>query len=456
MWICGSLVLTCSVCSTVDSAAVVANMTCKKPDQKTRPYLKAHLPKRLHFANSRRIEDVGVLVEPRWLFERFAPVLNSGSLTFCSGGNHGWDNDLDSMHALFLSFGPQFQSRTEVEPFSNIELYNLMCDVLNISPADNNGTRGSLNHVLRTPPFSPAPPAEQSVPDQCPLLSLDPEDPLGCSCPGLVATAAERKHLPLGRPRNLQPGQSYCVLRHRGFVSAFSRRTSMPLWSAFTVDKPVRLTSDCLRPDVRIPPSQSQSCEDYAGAGDLVPAFLYPPNLNSTADERFDALLMSNVVPMFRQFKRIWDFFQNTLLKKYASVYNGVTVVTGPVFDQDYDGRADQDQNQQLVPGTNVSVPTHYFVVLTSCRDLNRPPSGCEGELQTVSFLLPHRDTNSESCRSSEVESEWVEDLMWFHQARVRDVEWITGLDFFQDSGRPIEELLRLKTRPTATPGSPV
>lgn len=47
-------------------------------------------------------------------------------------------------------------------------------------------------------------------------------------------------------------------------------------------------------------------------------------------------------------------------------------------------------------------------------------------------------------------ESSWVEDLMWFHQSRVRDVEWITGLDFYQDGNRPIPELLRVKTRPTS------
>ncbi|CAN9503608.1 unnamed protein product [Ophioblennius macclurei] len=446
----------------MDSAAVVANMTCRKPDQKIKPYLKQHLPKRLHFANSRRIEDVSVLVEPKWLFER-----SPGSLTFCSGGNHGYDNDAESMHALFLSYGPKFQSHTEVEPFANIELYNLMCDVLQVTPADNNGTHGSMNHILRNPFFSPTPPAEQSAPAQCPLLSLDPADNLGCSCPFLPensnsrlnltaaqASAAEKKHAPLGRPRMLQPDQSYCVLHQQGYVSGYSQRALMPLWSSFTVDKPSNLdplppvTSDCLRPDVRIPPSQSQRCDNSTVTGKTVPGFLYPPNLNTTADEQFDALLTSNVVPMFPEFKKIWDFFHNTLLKKYAFLYNGVNVVTGPVFDRDHDGRF--DQNQQSVPGT-VSVPTHYFAVLTSCKDSNKPPSSCEGELQTFCFLLPHRDTNSESCTSLSAESNWVEDLMWFHQSRVTDVEWITGLDFYQDSNRPITELLRVKSRPTAS-----
>lgn len=45
-------------------------LQCRKPEQKVKAYLKAHLPKRLHFANSRRIEDVSVLVDLKWLFER--------------------------------------------------------------------------------------------------------------------------------------------------------------------------------------------------------------------------------------------------------------------------------------------------------------------------------------------------------------------------------------------------
>ncbi|XP_027142507.1 LOW QUALITY PROTEIN: venom phosphodiesterase 1 [Larimichthys crocea] len=450
----------------LDSAGLVANMTCKTADQKIKPYLKANLPKRLHFANSRRIEDVNVLVDLKWLFERYP-----GSLTFCSGGAHGYDNDAESMHAMFLSYGPKFQSKTEIEPFSNVELYNLMCDVLQIAPTDNNGTHGSMNHMLRQPFYEPASPAEQSPPVKCPLVSLDPADSLGCSCTALGGndintrlnltadeeSAAEKKHTPFGRPRMLQPNQSYCVLHQEGFINAYSHKALMPLWSSFTMDKPMDsdpldpVVQDCLRPDVRLTPSQSPTCDQYNNAGNLTHAFLYPPNLNATADQQYDALIMSNVVPMYPEFKKIWDYFHNTLLKKYAVTYNGISVVTGPVFDYNYDGRFDTpSQIQQFVSGTKIPIPTHYFAVLSSCRDTAHPVTACVGELQTVSFLLPHRPNNMESCKSTLPESHWVEDRMWFHQARVRDVEWITGLDFYQDSNRPIPELLKMKTRPTA------
>ncbi|XP_039520062.1 venom phosphodiesterase 1 isoform X2 [Pimephales promelas] len=422
---------------TLDAAALVANMSCKRPQQQIKPYLKQLLPKRFHYAFNRRIEDVSVLVTPRWLFER-----SPGSLTFCSGGNHGYDNDIYSMQAAFLSFGPKFLFQTEVDPFSNVELYNLMCDVLEISPSHNNGTHGSLNHLLRTPVHDPRPPSEQSGPTQCPITSLEPTDTLGCSCAALSGsdiinmrlnlTAAEvadseRRHMMFGRPRVLRSDAQYCVLNQHGFITAYSTHTHTPVWSSFTVDRTAGsspVVSDCLRVDVRIPANQSATCEQFNDSN-VTHGFLYPP--------------------------RLWQYFQEVLLLKYASQYNGINVVTGPVYDYNYDGRFDSpDQIQEFVGGSSVPLPTHYFAVLTSCRDEAQAVGECSGELQSVSFLLPHRDDNTESCADDQPESQWVEPLLWMHQSRVRDVEWITGLDFFQNSNRPIAELLRLKTRPTA------
>lgn len=449
----------------IDPVGLVANMTCRKPEQKIRPYLKQNLPKRLHFANSRRIEDVNVLVTPQWLIER-----RPGSLTFCSGGNHGYDNDVESMHAMFLSYGPKFRTRTVVEPFSNIELYNLMCDVLEIVPSENNGTHGSMNHLQRAPYHTPTAPSAQSPSLDCPLTTLDPPGTLGCNCTLLTDNsinmrlnltsqqeeASDQTHLPFGPPVLLQAAQSVCPLRHEGFVSGYSWNRLQPLWTSYTLPKPSSsgplgpLVQDCLRPDVRVQSSHSPSCEAYSST-DLSPGFLYPPNLNVSDEQQFDALTVSNIVPMFPQFQRIWSHFHDVLLPRYARLYNGLNVLSGPVFDYDYDGRYDSpEQITGFVPGSTIPVPTHYFIVLTSCKDSSRPVLECDGPLQTVSFILPHRDDNTESCESSGPEEQWVEELMWFHQSRVRDVELLTGLDLYQGSSRPITELLQMKSRPTA------
>ncbi|KAG9335603.1 hypothetical protein JZ751_004368 [Albula glossodonta] len=255
----------------------------------------------------------------------------------------------------------------------------------------------------------------------------------------------------------LRTGEDYCLLHQHGYVSAYSRDSLMPAWSSFTVDNPgsvaqlPQVVQDCLRADVRIPGSNSPRCDQYSAARNITHAFLYPPNLNRTADEQYDGLLVTNIVPMYPEFKRIWDYFHTVLLMKYALEYNGVNVVLGPAFDYNYDGQFDTpDQIQQFVNHTRIPVPTHYFVVLSSCKNVSVPVGGCKEEMQTVSFLLPHRESNSETCNSQEAESHWVEDLMWFHQCRVRDVELLTGLDFYQGSSRPIPELLRLKARPTS------
>ncbi|XP_046716079.1 venom phosphodiesterase CdcPDE isoform X2 [Silurus meridionalis] len=452
-----------------DPAGLVTSLMCKKPEQKIKPYLKPDLPKRFHYAHSRRIEDVNILVDSLWLFERYA-----GSLTFCSGGNHGYDNDDPNMQAMFLSYGPKFHFQTKVEPFSNIELYNLMCDVLEITPAPNNGSHGSLNHLLRLPPYTPQPPVEQSPPGQCPLTSLDPTDPLGCSCPALgginpnsrlnlsetEVSQSKSKHLLFGQPLVLQSNSDYCLLYNHGFISAYSKEKLMPLWSSFTVERRAiggagilpEVIPDCLRADVRIQANQSPTCDQYNSSTNVTYAFLYPPNLNSTLEEQYDGLTLSNVVPVYPAFQRVWQYFHDVLLLKYSSQYNGINVVTGPVFDYNFDGRFDSmDQIKQFVTGTRIPLPTHYFAILTSCSDSNQTVSECKGQLHTVSFLIPHRPNNSESCMSNQEESHWVEDLLWFHQVRVRDVEWITGLDFLGKSGRPIPEVLQIKTRPTAT-----
>ncbi|KAL4630020.1 ectonucleotide pyrophosphatase/phosphodiesterase family member 3-like [Arapaima gigas] len=441
------------------------DIQCKKTDQKVKPLLKSNLPKRYHYANSRRIEDVVVLVEPKWLFARY-----KGSLNYCEGGTHGYDNDVPSMQAMFLSYGPKFLYKTQVDPFSNVEVYNLMCDLLEITPAPNNGTHGSLNHILRKPWYVPTFAAEQTAPHECLLLSLNSTDDLGCSCTGrdIIAlnsrlnltvaevSASEKKHMPFGRPRLLQPAGNYCLLHQQGFVSAYSSLSLMPLWSSFTMNRPENLdplpeVQDCLRADVRIPAASSPHCSQYPDHKNITPAFLYPPSLNSTVEEQYDALLMSNIVPLYLEFSKIWIYLQNVLLKKYATQYSSINVVLGPAFDYNYDGLWDtSDQIQEFVPGTDIPVPTHYFMVLTSCKNTSQPVENCQQEMQTVSFLIPHRADLSEICNSHEAPSQWVEDFIWFHQSRVRDVELITGLDFYQESTRPVAELLKLKSHPTA------
>lgn len=55
-------------------------------------------------------------------------------------GVHGYDNDLESMQAIFMALGPMFNSGGVMEEFDNIDLYPLFCTMLDISCPPSEGT----------------------------------------------------------------------------------------------------------------------------------------------------------------------------------------------------------------------------------------------------------------------------------------------------------------------------
>ncbi|XP_077760984.1 ectonucleotide pyrophosphatase/phosphodiesterase family member 3 isoform X3 [Canis aureus] len=449
----------------VNSEEIVRNLSCRKPDQHFKPYLTPDLPKRLHFAKNVRIDKAHLLVDRQWL------AVRSKAYSFCGGGNHGYNNEFKSMKAIFLAHGSSFKEKAEIEPFENIEVYNLICDLLHIQPAPNNGTHGSLNHLLKVPFYEPSHAEEVSKFSVCGFTVPLPTDALDCSCSELQnnislehvnqmlnlpqdqITATEKLNLPFGRPRVMQKNKEHCLLYHREYVSGFGKAIKMPLWSSYTVPKPGDTSPlpptvpDCLRADVRVAPSESQKCSFYLADQNITHGFLYPPANNRTSDSQYDALITSNLVPMYKAFKKMWDYFHSFLLVKLSMERNGVNVVSGPVFDYNYDGHFDApNEITGYLTNTSVPIPTHYFVMLTSCKNRSHTPNACPGWLDVLPFIIPHRPTNVESCPEGKPEAVWIEERWQAHVARVRDVELLTGLDFYQEKAQPVSEILQLKT----------
>ena len=99
----------------------------------------------MHSARSRRIPKIMLDMDISWrgIWKQDA---------YTGQGAHGWDNLFLDMQALFFAIGPSFKSREVVRPFENVQLYNLMCALVNVTPAENNGTWGALHHLLVDPP----------------------------------------------------------------------------------------------------------------------------------------------------------------------------------------------------------------------------------------------------------------------------------------------------------------
>lgn len=69
-------------------------------------------------------------------------------LSFCAVtpttkyGNHGYDNEEKSMHAIFIAIGPLFAQSKTLKPFNTVDLYNLFCVILKLKCAENKGSDG--------------------------------------------------------------------------------------------------------------------------------------------------------------------------------------------------------------------------------------------------------------------------------------------------------------------------
>lgn len=129
----------------------IYNQIKSKLPSKAKIYRKLELPAKYKFGRHPRIApllvlpDEGEIVMTRKAFEQ---VKKDGGLDK-PRGTHGYDNALESMRATFIAHGAAFKKGAVVEPFENIEIYNLMCKILNLSPAKNDGDFQKVKDFLR-------------------------------------------------------------------------------------------------------------------------------------------------------------------------------------------------------------------------------------------------------------------------------------------------------------------
>jgi predicted AlkP superfamily pyrophosphatase or phosphodiesterase len=65
------------------------------------------------------------------------------------GGTHGYDARAKSMQGLFIASGPRLDSGVVVPAFENIHVYELMCAILGLTPAKNDGDPSVTRDMLR-------------------------------------------------------------------------------------------------------------------------------------------------------------------------------------------------------------------------------------------------------------------------------------------------------------------
>ncbi len=113
-------------------------------------YRRNEFPKRFKFGRNKRIAPLvvipgeGIVITTR---ERMNRAEKDGRLN-ATRGAHGYDNDLVSMRAMFVGHGGRFKRGYVSEPFESVDVYELICKILKIKPAKNDGKLKRIKQVL--------------------------------------------------------------------------------------------------------------------------------------------------------------------------------------------------------------------------------------------------------------------------------------------------------------------
>lgn len=128
---------------------IYKELKAKLPTQ-AKVYRKAEMPARFHYSNSPRIPPLLVLPDEGWTLTnraKFDETRAKGKKWGLKGG-HGYDNELPSMRAIFIAHGSAFKKGAVIEPFENIQLYNVIARILGLTPAPNDGNDSVAGAVL--------------------------------------------------------------------------------------------------------------------------------------------------------------------------------------------------------------------------------------------------------------------------------------------------------------------
>ncbi|MCB9765048.1 MAG: alkaline phosphatase family protein [Alphaproteobacteria bacterium] len=107
---------------------------------------KEDLPEHLHYAAHHRIPPLVCVADPGWA------ISTRGYPSDFTGGTHGWDPLSTDMQGIFYARGPHVREGLRVEPFENVDVYNLLAAILDLTPAPNDGDPARVDALLQELP----------------------------------------------------------------------------------------------------------------------------------------------------------------------------------------------------------------------------------------------------------------------------------------------------------------
>lgn len=108
-------------------------------------YLKESVPNEFHYRSDRKIGQLVAVAD-----EGYKLTDSSESNNWIGKGAHGYNNSHEHMRAIFFARGPNFKPNQQLEPFQNVDVYSLLCTLLEIKCNPSNGTFKSFETVYKS------------------------------------------------------------------------------------------------------------------------------------------------------------------------------------------------------------------------------------------------------------------------------------------------------------------
>ena len=419
-----------------------------QPD-KSLLFAKKDMPKRLHWQSSDRINEYCLLMEDE------VSVQKTRANAYDTKGGHGFDNEQNTMHALFLANGNAFKDQfTDNYIHQNVEIYNLIANLLDLEKkSPNNGTEGALNHILnsdfRLEVNHPVDRIDQignkstneNLLGACPTNSLeetfvDSEDVLNAKFLSLSEFQEQEyldKHLPYGMAfRDEILDSSFQLENLNKMVYKDYVAFENPKMISFSLnrksgrsEKLNQKNLKCTRND----PRAVNGCpnDDNNSPGKRTYNFMFPPQFSSNLYSQSDAVICSNVMP-----DGISDYtlqFYHAVTERYMKQWidgeeGELNVMVGFIYDKDLNGRADVPNDSKFYLE---EIPTHMFLIFTNMNsDRTFKP------LEIRAHIIPN--WTEQPCDFDVSSNDFIRRQLELHYATVNDIELLTGLSFFPKS----------------------
>lgn len=396
----------------------IANMKCQRGKDYF-VYKTKLTPSRFHYGGSHRVGEVVILGRAGVYISKTQAEIESGIDWV---GNHGYDNRLPNMRAIFGAVGPNISQQKEIGEFESIELYNLFADLLSISGAPNNGTKGHLYSVLRNPPPIVETPSF-SITESCTTTNVLHACDNSCPVLNILYKNCATQDATIKFDNSSADG---CVIELCGGVIYYNKRLGA-LKMIETVITPDNWNNESRTNCTSYIEGMSNSCTRNEDDGLQTISFFMNKDLYNSID-------IAQLRTSSGFANGSWKYLADKIGEYVNRFADQILMYAGPIYDSNADSLKDSD-NDTL--GAN---PSHIFTVLMRCTD------GSTQSLQNcrnpdfISYVLPITDDDF-NCLDPE-------EYLFQNTARIKDVEMLTGAQFF--SNREVwsaEEAITLKTR---------